>query len=138
MDIFTPEKRSELMRKVKTSSTGPEVKLRRLLRVAGIRGYRIKNNLPGRPDVVFPKRKVAIFVDGCFWHGCPVCNKKPKTNAEFWRRKIKENRQRDARVDELLARQGWSVVRIWEHELKKAPQEAVARVIRALEGRSGL
>lgn len=76
------------------------------------------SELPGRPDFYFPAKRVAVFVDGCFWHGCPRCGHVPKTNDGFWQLKIKRNRQRDAKVRARLRRRGVRVVRFWEHELR--------------------
>ncbi len=75
--------------------------------------------MPGKPDFVFPKYRLAIFVDGCFWHGCPRCYKEPKVNTEFWREKIRRNILRDRRTLLLLRKKGWHVMRFWEHSLKK-------------------
>lgn len=108
--------------------TGPERALRKALWRAGLRGYR-KNvrKLPGSPDVLFPKRRVAIFVHGCFWHGCPHCTRKltPKTNGEFWRAKVQQNRDRDARDSAELEHMGYLVFIFWECELKGNRMESV-------------
>ena len=90
-----------------------------LFRAHGITGWRRHLPLPGRPDFAFPKLRVVIFVDGCFWHGCPRHGTQPRTNARFWREKIARNRQRDREVTRELRRRGWRVVRIWEHELRQ-------------------
>ena len=89
--------------------------------------------LPGRPDFAFPKAKVAVFTDGCFWHGCPRCYTRPKSNRKFWDAKVARNRERDREVSRGLRRKGWRVIRIWEHALKGAAAgTAVRRIIRAL------
>lgn len=114
--------------------TGPELLLRRLLREAGCPGYRLHwAKAPGRPDVAYPGRRVAIFVNGCFWHRCPHCDPPtPTANYDFWMAKFAANQERDRRkTDELKAR-GWRVVTIWECILKARPQEAVDAVIDAL------
>ena len=80
----------------------------------------------------FPKQKVAVFVDGCFWHGCPKCYTRPKTNRPFWDRKLEDNMARDKRVNRQLRRQGWKVIRIWQHALKKSPKACLDRIHRAL------
>jgi len=119
-DVFTPEKRSAVMRRVKGRDTAPEMKVRRMLRAAGI-GYRLGGcGLPGRPDVVMKGRKVAVFVHGCFWHGhdCPRGARKPQTNAEYWITKIERNRARDRRVAAALSATGWRVVTVWECRLR--------------------
>ncbi|MGH7028519.1 very short patch repair endonuclease [Brevundimonas sp.] len=119
-DVFTPEKRSAVMRRVKGRDTAPEWKVRRMLRAAGI-GYRLGGcGLPGRPDVVMKGRKVAVFVHGCFWHGhdCPRGARKPQANADYWTAKIERNRARDARAEATLAAAGWRVVTVWECRLR--------------------
>jgi DNA mismatch endonuclease (patch repair protein) len=120
------------MSRIRAKNTGPEVKLRKFLSAAGIRGYRIHYNLPGKPDVVFTKKKIAIFIDGCFWHKCPVCFQEPETRKEFWMKKIQSNVDRDKKVNELLKDLGWKVIRIWEHEIKKEPEKCIKKVIRFL------
>ena len=82
-------------------------------------GWRRQLPLPGRPDFAFPKAKVAVFTDGCFWHGCPRCYTRPKSNRKFWDTKVIRNRERDREVSRGLRRKGWRVVRIWEHALQK-------------------
>ena len=121
-DVFTPEKRSAVMRRVKGRDTAPEMKVRRLLRGAGI-GYRLGGyGLPGRPDVVMKGRRVLLFVHGCFWHGhdCPRGARQPRSNADYWLAKIDRNRARDDRVTAELQAQGWRVRTLWECE-QKAP-----------------
>lgn len=120
MDVFTPEKRSAVMRRVKGRDTAPELAVRRLLRAAGI-GYRLGGaGLPGKPDVVMKGRRVALFVHGCFWHGhdCARGSRQPKTNAEYWTAKIGRNRERDTRNDAALYALGWRVVTVWECDMK--------------------
>lgn len=131
----TPEVRDR-MRRAGRADTAPEVDLRRLLFASGLR-YR-KDHAPivglrTRADVVFVSAKVAVYVDGCFWHGCPDHATWPKNNAEFWRTKIETNRERDRRVGEALAAAGWVVVRVWEHE---APGTAADRVKGVVDARS--
>ncbi|MER5662664.1 very short patch repair endonuclease [Streptomyces mirabilis] len=110
--------------------TAPEIAVRRLLHRAGLR-YRVNVPAPGMPrrtiDIVFGKAKVAIFLDGCFWHGCPVHATHPKANAEWWRAKLDKNMARDRETTELLRSAGWTVLRFWEHE----SAEDVARRITA-------
>ena len=92
-----------------------------LLRQNKVTGWRRHLPLPGKPDFAFPKQKVAVFVDGCFWHGCPKCYTRPKTNRKFWDKKREDNMARDKRVNRQLRRKGWKVIRIWQHALKKSP-----------------
>ena len=132
-DCFTVEQRSAVMARVKGRNTAPELKLRRWLHAAGYR-YRLHApGLPGRPDLVFTRRRTALFVHGCFWHGhaCPRGARAPKTNAAYWTAKIGGNRRRDAEVEARLAAQGWSVLTVWECELK-AHAAVLARVRAAL------
>lgn len=132
-DIFTPEKRSEVMARIRShGNRGTELVLARLLRAQGLTGWRRGQKLPGRPDFVFRRERVCVFVDGCFWHGCPRHATWPQQNGAFWREKILRNRARDRRVTRELRAAGWSVVRIWEHALKK-PGPALARLRRALQ-----
>ncbi|MFW5473148.1 very short patch repair endonuclease [Knoellia sp. CPCC 206450] len=113
--------------------TRPEMELRRALHARGYR-YRVQSPVPGLPrrriDIAFPRRKVAIFVDGCFWHGCPDHCRIPSTNREWWEWKIARTQSRDADTDRHLAGLGWTVVRAWEHEVI---EESVRAVKGALE-----
>jgi DNA mismatch endonuclease (patch repair protein) len=123
------------MSKQKSRNTDVEMALRRSLHAAGLR-YRVHRRplkkVRREADVLFGPAKVAVFVDGCFWHGCPEHATWPKSNAEFWRTKIEGNRRRDRNTDELLATAGWLAVRVWEHE---DPIEAAARVRRLVMAR---
>ena len=105
----------------KRRDTSPELKVRAMLRRLGYTGYRLDwKKAPGHPDIAFPGRKVAIFVQGCFWHRCPVCNlRTPKSNVEYWTAKFERNVARDERTREHLAELGWDCIEIWEHQLKK-------------------
>jgi DNA mismatch endonuclease (patch repair protein) len=107
------------MAAVKRQDTVPEIALRRALFATGLR-YRLasRKRLPGRPDVVFPHARVALFVDGCFWHGCPLHGSRPKNNAAFWAAKLERNTERDRQVDRDLQASGWLPVHVWEHEIK--------------------
>ena len=96
-----------------------ELRLARAFRKAGISGWRRHIRLPGRPDFVFARLRVAIFVDGCFWHGCPRCYLAPTRNAWLWANKVETNKRRDRRVAAALRRAGWRVIRLREHELKE-------------------
>lgn len=115
------------MARVRNKNTAPETLLRKALWSQGLR-YRLRPKLPGTPDLAFPGAKVAVFVDGCFWHGCPAHYTKPVRNAEFWDKKLQVNLARDRRADDELKALGWTVVRVWGHELKEDPWVAAARV----------
>jgi len=104
-----------------------EEKLARLFRQAGIKGWRQHLRLPGTPDFVFPKQRLIVFVDGCFWHGCPRHATLPATRRAFWLKKFTDNKTRDRRVNRELRRRGWRVLRIWEHEFKN-PQSCLRRI----------
>ncbi|AKU18561.1 hypothetical protein VV02_02170 [Luteipulveratus mongoliensis] len=118
--------------RLRRKDTAPEVALRKALFAAGLR-YRVTFRVPGRPrrsiDIAFPKQRVAVFVDGCFWHGCPVHGTSPRANSAWWRQKLATNVARDADTNQVLSNAGWTVVRIWEHE---DPVEAVGRVSEVL------
>jgi DNA mismatch endonuclease (patch repair protein) len=117
--------------------TSPELALRRAVFALGLRYYVNKRPLPSlrrTADLVFPRAKVAVFLDGCFWHGCPEHHTVAKTHSEYWANKVAENRRRDRETDTLLEGAGWAVVRVWEHE---DPQAAASRVKEVLGTRSG-
>lgn len=119
------------MSRIRSADTGPEMVLRRRLWAEGFR-YRLGVRTPGgRPDVTFLGKRVAVFVDGCFWHGCPEHYVRPRTNSTFWARKLRENVTRDRRQTTILEEAGWTVVRVWEHEVQNGLDEVVGR-IRAL------
>ncbi len=119
-DVFSPEKRSSVMRRVKGRDTGPEKTVRRILTGLGAR-YRLhRKDLPGNPDVVMPGRKLALFVHGCFWHGhdCPRGARVPKQNRDYWLAKVGRNRARDEASTAALSAAGWRVETIWECQMK--------------------
>lgn len=121
------------MRAVKSAgNASTELRLARLLREHKLSGWRRHWGIPGRPDFAWPAHRVALFVDGCFWHGCPHCNRPmPVASADYWRGKIERNKARDNRTTRQLRRDGWAVLRVWEHSLKQ-PAPIVARIRRAL------
>ena len=121
-DVFTPEQRSAVMRSVKGRDTAPELRVRRMLWRLGAR-YRLhRKDLPGRPDIVLPGRKLAVFVHGCFWHGhdCPRGARVPKANRDYWLAKVARNRGRDVEARAKLEAMGWRVLVVWECALKDA------------------
>ena len=131
-DVFTPSKRSMVMAQIKgTGNRDTELRLAKRFRHKRIIGWRRGVPLFGKPDFVFPKLKLAVFVDGCFWHACPIHATQPKSNAEFWTTKIAKNVARDRLVNRTLRAQGWRVMRIWEHELtRKYEKRLLARLKR--------
>ena len=171
-DVFTQAKRSEVMARIRSrGNRDTELALAKLLRAHKIIGWRrhrlvrvavegsslrvearkprrspqrstFSYQLTVRPDFVFPKQRVAVFVDGCFWHGCPKHATQPKNNRAFWRKKLAGNKARDARVNRALRRAGWRVVRIWEHQLSKCevgwtqgePAPLIQRIERLVAG----
>lgn len=132
-DSFTPEERSRVMSRVKSKNTSIEVKFRKELWKRGYR-YRLHPKLPGHPDIILPKFKVAIFIDGCFWHRCPICKKTmPESNKEYWRRKIERNVERDRDNDAKLVGMGWIPIHVWEHQIKADLSLAIEETIRTVE-----
>ena len=132
VDVHTKKQRSYNMSMIKGKNTKPELLLRKLLSSNGIKGYRLNYKLTGKPDIVFSKYGLAIFIDGCFWHKCPKCFIQPKNNKKFWKNKIKGNVERDKKVNKLLKQEGWKVLRTWEHLLRKAPNKVYTRILRIL------
>jgi DNA mismatch endonuclease (patch repair protein) len=109
--------------------SGLERTLRQALWHAGSRGYRLRSQLPGHPDIVYPVERIAILVHGCFWHSCPECRPpRPKANSEFWATKLERNVVRDAEVERLLGHQGWSVMVVWEHDVRQDLEGVVRRI----------
>jgi DNA mismatch endonuclease (patch repair protein) len=135
-DVFTPEKRSAVMRRVKGRDTAPELKVRKLLWRLGAR-YRLhRKDLPGKPDIVLAGRKLAIFVHGCFWHGhdCARGARVPKANHDYWLGKIARNRARDIEARARLEAMGWRVLVVWECGLKDEPSlEAMLGTLLAIK-----
>jgi DNA mismatch endonuclease (patch repair protein) len=125
------------MSRIRARHTEPERVLRSLLWRAGHR-YRLHHATPaGRPDLAFPRAKVAVFIDGCFWHGCPQHYVRPRSSGEFWAAKLEANVRRDCAQTRRLEELGWSVCRIWEHEVFENPKRVGNRVLGALIGRIG-
>lgn len=119
-DVFSKEKRSQVMRSVRSKKNKTtEIRLIEIFNQEGITGWRRNYKVKGHPDFVFLDKKIAIFVDGCFWHGHDCRNTRPADNAEFWQKKRERNMKHDKEVTELFEKRGWTVIRIWECELKK-------------------
>jgi len=130
-DHLTKAERSKLMARVRTRNTAPEVALRRALWAAGIRGWRVHPRVAGRPDFAWVGRRVAVFVDGAFWHGHPDYYR--GQSGAFWDAKIARNRARDERVNAELSEQGWRVVRVWDFEVERDLARCVERVAQLLD-----
>jgi DNA mismatch endonuclease (patch repair protein) len=131
-DVFTKKKRSQVMAAIRSrGNKDTELKLASILRATGITGWRRHQPLHGRPDFIFRHARLAVFVDGCFWHGCPKHGRKPGSNRAYWLPKLRRNRERDAAVKHYLCSAGWTVIRLWEHDLANA-QRCAARIRHAL------
>lgn len=120
-DKLDPERRSENMRRIRSKDTSPELTVRRELRALGHTGYRLhRKELPGKPDIAFLGQRKAILIHGCFWHrhDCKEGRREPKSNLEYWLPKIARNQQRDAEHQEALNAAGWSILLVWECELR--------------------
>ncbi len=129
-DVFTKAKRSQVMSRIRgRGNKETEVALARLLRQNKITGWRRHYHIFGRPDFAFPKVKLAVFVDGCFWHGCQKHSNLPVNNRTFWRKKLTANKLRDRLVRRTLRSRGWRVLRVWEHELVRKRQGKLVRRI---------
>lgn len=130
-DQLTREKRSALMSRVRTRDTAPELALRKALWARGVRGWRLHpRRVPGKPDLAWVGRRIAVFVDGAFWHGHP--DYYWGQSGEFWNAKIERNRARDQRVNEKLTTLGWNVIRLWDFEVERHPDECARRVATAV------
>lgn len=135
MDIWTKEKRSEVMSKILSSNTKPEQRVRKMLTSMGYR-YRLNvKNLPGKPDIVMRKHNAVIFVHGCFWHLHSGCRDGtlPKTRESYWHPKLLNNKARDAHNMRTLRKQGWKVLRLWECEIEKKPEKVIDKLRKLLE-----
>ena len=128
-DNLSREKRSKVMSSIRGKNTKPEITIRKLLWKVGIR-YRIHNkSIYGTPDISIMKNKIAIFIDGCFWHGCKRCYKEPTTNTAFWREKIHNNKKRRLKVRRILKKQGWNVQEFWEHQVNSRPHSVIDSIM---------
>jgi DNA mismatch endonuclease (patch repair protein) len=136
-DVFTRAQRSAIMSRVKgRGNAATELRLVAMFKARGIHGWRRHAEVFGRPDLVFYRSRVAVFVDGCFWHGCPRHGSLPSARREFWRPKLEQNRTRDALVNRGLTDRGWRVLRIWQHELLRRNEgRLLARIERTLRTR---
>lgn len=133
-DVFPKEKRSEIMAAVRsTGNKLTETKLVSIFRRHGVKGWRRHLHLQGRPDFTFRTERVIVFVDGCFWHGCPKHLRMPASNRAYWEKKIAANRARDRLNTKQLRRAGWKVIRVWEHELD-SELGVLRRLTRVLQG----
>ena len=133
VDIFDKAKRSSVMSKVRsTGNKSTELRLIELFKTIGLTGWRRNYPVMGKPDFVFLEQRVAVFVDGCFWHGHDCRNTHPSANPNYWAQKRERNMRRDADITTLFEKRGWTVLRIWECELKKAKQAATHERLKAV------
>lgn len=134
-DTVDPRTRSKIMRKIRAKDT----KLEKLVRSEmWARGYRYRKNLgglPGKPDMVFSTMKTVVFIDSCFWHGCPKHLRMPQSNVDYWNNKIKRNKERDDATNREYKNSGWRVVRIWEHDVKTSLETTIRKLGRIIDSR---
>ncbi len=131
MDVLTKEQRSYNMSRIRSRWTSPERIAHNLLKGWKIK-HRMHPKMVGNPDILLTGTMTVVFIDGCFWHGCPTCFVKPTTNAAFWRKKIENNRRRAREVNAILRSERWHVIRIWEHEMRKDQRRAIGRILHAV------
>ena len=125
-DTFSKKKRSQIMSKVRSKDTKLELHFKKLLK--GLR-FRYQPKMFGKPDFTSKKLKIAIFIDSCFWHKCPKHFRKPNSNKSYWTSKIDRNVERAKEVNKMLKKEGWKVIRFWEHEIKKNPNKCIKKLI---------
>lgn len=119
MDNLTKNQRSYCMSRIRSKDTKVEFKFRRYIRSKNLKGFRTKAKIPGKPDLFHSRKKIAVFIDGCFWHKCPKCFVKPKSKNRYWDKKIRNNVGRDKEINLKLKKRGITVVRFWEHNIKR-------------------
>lgn len=133
-DVFDEKKRSEIMSKVRSKNNkSTELKLIQIFKEKDIKGWKRNYPVKGHPDFVFLDKKIAVFVDGCFWHGHDCRNTRPSDNADYWRKKRERNMKHDKEITELFERRGWTVIRIWECELKKKKRDLLEKKLSCLK-----
>lgn len=135
-DPVSRRQRSEIMSRVRSTNTKPELKVRSALHRRGLR-YRLNYPLPGKPDLVFVKAQVVVFIDSCFWHGCPHHLRKPKSNRDYWDAKIARNVERDAEVNAEYVHSDWLQLRYWEHDLNDDFDRCVSEIEHTVRLRRG-
>lgn len=139
-DVFSKAKRSEVMSQIRGNrNKTTEIKLAQIFRKHSITGWRRGQPLFGKPDFTFRRQRIIVFVDGCFWHGCPKHSRMPANNRDFWEKKLAANKRRDKLVTKTLRDLGWRVIRVWEHDLdsKNHPTQKLRRVFEVLRKNNG-
>jgi DNA mismatch endonuclease (patch repair protein) len=131
-DMFSKEKRSDIMSLIRSKETRIEVNFRKQLWRIGFRYSKNPAKYFGKPDLAMPKYRTVIFIDGCFWHGCRKHSHTPRSNKEYWKLKIRRNKARDKEVSKYYKKHGWNVIRIWEHDLKM--KDIAGRVAEKIRG----
>ncbi len=130
-DVFTKKKRSWVMSRIRSTNTKMENLLAKEMKKAGVK-FRRYPKIFGKPDFLIKDKKTIIFIDGCFWHKCPKCYREPKTKKDFWLPKIEKNVERDRKVNKTLKRNGYKVIRFWEHDVEKNIDKCVKRILKLL------
>ena len=133
VNVHTKQQRSFNMSRIKGKNTQPEIELRKALFKNGHRGFSVSSKIIGKPDIIFTKKKIAVFIDGCYWHKCMKCFITPKTRTKWWMKKINRNVKRDNKVDTLLKSDGWKVLRFWEHDINKSIDKVLNKMITQLK-----
>lgn len=133
MDNVSEKKRSEIMRKIKSSNSIMEELFCKDLAKKRYKFKRNVKNLVGKPDVVFKKKRVAIFLDSCFWHGCKIHCRMPSSKRKYWLKKIDGNIKRNEEVNKIYRKKDWKVLRFWEHEIKKSPNQCIDKILKILK-----
>ena len=133
VDNLSKKKRSKVMASIRGTNTMPEMAVRKILWSIGKR-YRVHDRTVfGTPDISHKGKKVAVFIDGCFWHGCSICYKEPSTNVEYWRNKIRRNKERRILVTRHLSSSNWTVLEFWEHQVLNEPNSVAKKISRAMQ-----
>ncbi|MDN4066672.1 very short patch repair endonuclease [Paenibacillus vini] len=133
MDNLKPEDRRKNMQNIRSTGTKLEERISKALWKRGVRFRKNEKNLPGKPDLSIKKYKFVVFLDSCFFHGCPEHYTVPKTNADYWVPKIDRNKRRDQEINEMYYEMGWKVMRFWEHEAKKNLEDVVDSIVKIIE-----
>lgn len=131
-DTVSKEKRSQIMSKVKSKNTELEISFRKKLWNKRYH-YRLHYKVAGKPDFVFVSKRISVFIDSCFWHKCPLHHRQPNSNKEYWIPKLKRNEERAKEVNKELIKEGWKVIRIWEHEIKDNQDKCIKKIARYLD-----